>query len=176
MLQDPDQIHVMIDIEAYDIVPSAVILSIGAVEIVGDVANDSRQKFYVELDPTTQFERTVSLATKQWWAAQAIPVPIGNMHLREGLEKLTDFLMSFRKTPIIWCKGTDFDTAILSHAYNQMRLSIPWKYSNVRDCRTLFKIDRVPQDKNNSHNALDDAINQANHLLDVMVRLNRKLA
>ena len=160
----------MVDIETYDVKPSAVILSIGATVITAP-----NNTFYKELDPTTQFERTVSLATKEWWSKQPMPIPIGPTYLYDALTEFARWIKSFNTEPVIWCKGTDFDVAILTHAYNSLHLPVPWKYNNIRDCRTVFKIAGW-EAKKADHNALQDAIDQADDLLSAVNKMNARLA
>lgn len=155
----------MIDIETYDVIPSAVILSLGAC-----VMNSQEENvFYREFNPATQDMRTTSQSTIDWWNQQSIPAPCGSLSLQQGLGEFKYWLSTLRAEPIIWCKGTDFDTAILAHAYKQYNIELPWKYNNVRDMRTLKKLH--PQltyaTNHNPHHALSDAINQAVHLSQI---------
>lgn len=165
-----DKIHIMVDLETYDTKPTAVILSIGAVVIV-----DPIQSYYRELDPTTQTYRTVSDSTKEWLSKQPMPLPVGPYSLYAALSGFTAWIKSFNREPVIWCKGTDFDVAILANAYQQMYLLVPWKYNNIRDCRTMFKVAQWEPKKAN-HNALQDASDQAIDLLGALNKLNGVLA
>lgn len=164
MLQD--KIHIMVDIETYDTKPTALILSIGAC-----VITDPVQSYYRELDPTTQIWRTVSDSTREWWSKQPMPVPIGPYSIHAALTDFSGWLQDLKKEPVIWCKGTDFDVAILTNAYGQLHLPIPWKYNNIRDCRTVFKIAEWKPRKA-AHNALQDAKDQADDLLGALNKLN----
>jgi len=172
MSQGSNKIHIMVDIETYDTKPTAVILSIGACVITGVL-----QSYYRELDPTTQTYRTVSDSTKEWWSKQPMPIPIGPYSLYAALTDFSWWLQDICKgaEPVIWCKGTDFDVAILANAYEQMYLPIPWKYNNIRDCRTVFKIAEWQATKA-SHNALDDAKAQVVDLQCALNKLNGVLA
>lgn len=157
-----DKVHVMVDIETLDTTPSAVILSLGAVTM----HREDQQTFYGEYNPDTQYERTQSQSTIDWWSQQPIRRPESPINIYTGLEEFSYWLHSLRAEPIIWCKGTDFDTAMLAHAYAQYKVPVPWKHNNIRDMRTLKKChpqlnylaNPVP------HHALQDAINQATHL------------
>lgn len=160
--------HFMIDIETYDTKPTAVILSIGAVQI--SEQTEEANKFYVEVNINTQYERTMSIDTKNWWAKQGNPPINGTTSLFKGLSDLGTFIRQRADNPIIWCKGTDFDVVILAHAYNQLHLPVPWKYNNVRDCRTVFKIAGFVS-RDATHNALDDAVRQTENLCTVMTYL-----
>lgn len=169
-MNSEDKLHVMVDIETYDIVPKAVILSIGAC-----VIDDPSDTFYTELDINTQFERTTSLSTEEWWAKQSNPPIHGMVALHNALTTFSEWLKSKNIEPVIWCKGTDFDVAILTNAYNSLYIPMPWKYNNVRDCRTVFKLSKIDVTKA-GHNALQDAIEQASDLKRALDLLGVKLA
>lgn len=169
-----NKVHVMVDIETFDTKSSALILSIGAV-----VITEPHMTFYRELDPTTQHARTVSEDTKRWWSEQPMPIPSGTLDMHSGLLQFGQWIQSlaqyFTAEPIIWCKGTDFDTAILTHAYQSLYLPVPWKYNNVRDCRTIYKVCGFTARKAN-HNALHDAQWQAEDLMICLSDHNLQLA
>ena len=66
---------IMIDLETLDVLPSATILSIGAVKFdpFGDEVNESSAvKFYtrVDIDSCDHIGATVSQSTLDWWASQ----------------------------------------------------------------------------------------------------------
>ena len=164
-----NKVHVMVDIETYDVIPSAVILSLGACTIRDSAAGC----FYTEFDPNTQSDRTTSASTIEWWKRQGedkIPNK-STTYLEDGLRKFSFWLSSLRAEPIIWCKGTDFDVAILADAYKYYNMRIPWKYNNIRDMRTLKKCH--PQltyiENPNPHHALQDAIYQTHHLQQIFM-------
>ena len=162
--------HFMIDIETYATKPSAVILSIGAEHIMG------AKTFYEEIDLNTQVGRSTDEATVAWWSGQSNPPIHGTTTLHNALLNLSHFLRSTTETgePIIWCKGTDFDTTILAHAYNSLYIPVPWKYNNVRDCRTIFKLCDAPKSKA-THNALEDAMTQADTLVICLAKFGLEL-
>lgn len=170
------QLEIMLDIETLDTEQTAVILSIGAVVMDMEKlelckSEVIRTKFYTEIDPYTQPTRTVSKATQDWWATQKNPPMNGDSHLPDVLINLSSFCMAVSTQPIIWCKGTDFDTRILAHAYKQYGIPVPWRYNDVRDCRTIFKTFQLPEPflpNPNAHNALADAIHQAEQLLVIL--------
>ena len=151
-----------VDIETLGLDEDAVILSIGA---VGFGITGLYEEFYVEIDPD-QSKRTVTPSIVKWWMQQPIPAPInGFISLKGALIMFRDYLHDHTREPIIWCKGIDFDTKILAHAYKQEFLTVPWKYNHVRDTRTLMKVfpSLKPERANNlvAHNALGDAKYQA---------------
>lgn len=71
-----------------------------------------------------------------------------------------------------WGNGATFDITILEHAYEvgAIGLSPPWRYTSIRDMRTIVDAAEVIAGFNRKsikrigvhHNAMDDAIYQAN--------------
>lgn len=162
---------IMIDIETLDVLPTAHILSIGACVVSPENLRDI-DKFYIEL-ADDQPERTISASTVRFWKDQQLPLPNGKSSISTALADLCQFIDFHRAESVdgkleIWCKGMDFDTAILKHAYTANSwCDLPWKYSEVRDYRTLAKeIFWIKPDEVNGklHNALEDALHQAAHL------------
>lgn len=166
--------HIMVDIETLDTAPSAVILSIGACVIS---PNRFRPQFYGELAVMDQHAlgRTTSQDTIDWWATQSNCPKNGTFLLKPTLIEFANWIAACTSNPIIWCKGTDFDVAILGHAYKQCELPTPWKYNAVRDFRTIKKMfsESVSTDIINTaaHNALADAEYQADQLLSIELAL-----
>lgn len=155
----------MIDIETMGLGPGAAIVSIGAVVFdprYGKVTDDT---FYVELDWKAQ-KRVEDHSTRAWWAkqpAQAQKALKGEVGLIDALDDLAFFLPDDCK---VWGNGPTFDIAILENAHNDIAEPYPWKFWNVRCCRTirdLYESSRGGLEKGygNNHNALEDAINQA---------------
>lgn len=155
----------MVDIETLDTEQSAVILSIGACRFIGS------DRFYEELDYKDQPGRTISPETLDFWLTIGNAPVKGKVKLKEALVKFKSFLPP---NPVIWCKGTDFDTMILANAYKGAGLLVPWKYNATRDMRTLLKEfpileDSVPPNLN-PHNALMDALYQASQVTEIFKR------
>lgn len=169
-LNDPNEQHIMIDIETLDTIPSAIILSIGAVAFKPEHEMD----FYIEIFTDSQYTRTSSLNTLAWWKNQKNFPKHPSVDLTYALTCLSVWIsdVSGTRTPIIWCKGTDFDVTILADAYRQHKLPIPWRYNKVRDCRTIFETFGVPI-TGASHNALADAKDQAHDLLVALSSIRR---
>ena len=161
----------MVDIETLDITPTAVILSIGACDLNGD------EKFYI-IPAHNQPGRTCSPETVDWWMTQ----PAGVYPRESNIvtpKSLLGALITFdgwytsQGFTEIWCKGTDFDIAILTQAYKFFGTGTPWKYNEVRDMRTVLKLyesmtgvkvkDHVGPN-GQAHNALGDALYQAAQL------------
>lgn len=170
-----DTIHIMTDIETLDTTSTAVILSIGACVVGQNPALEPPDLFYYEVNPHTQYMRTKSLATEAWWQEQGNCPNGGIINLDDALGLLRTYIESFGKRPIIWCKGTDFDVSILTHAYGQLGAPTPWKYNDVRDFRTIKKMFGdsmiVTIENPQPHHALEDAIFQARQLHSIGLEL-----
>lgn len=157
------KVHIMVDIETFDVKPTATILSLGACTVPG-----AQLTFYRECSHV-QPGRTVSGSTLEWWANQNTPVPESTQSLESVLQEFVDWINSLGQEPIIWCKGTDFDVAILAHALDQCNIPVPWKYNNVRDMRTVKKLHPQLHYSENfqPHHALQDALCQARDLSQI---------
>lgn len=162
--------HVMVDIETLGTNARAVILSIGACRFdieTGEILG----KFYRNISWDNDFwEREISPSTLQWWFNQRKAAQKAWSTKQVPLtEALVAFSAWFPKSSLIWANGPSFDITILGDAYEQYGIDAPWFYRNVQSFRTakLFgeeftkeKIDKTGV----YHNALDDAINQAQQL------------
>jgi len=164
--------HIMLDIETLGTGPDAVILSIGACSVATDQFGRPWVTYYDEIDPT-QAGRVTDISTVIWWMEQSLkgttPPMCGIRPIEEILGDFNSWLHDdFIRPIVVWCKGTDFDIKILTHAMKQHNIKPAWKYNNVRDCRTVFELFPVAKEaipaNENPHNALEDAIHQAAQL------------
>ena len=165
---------VMLDLETLGNRPGSVIVAIGAVkmDLVNGVIGDT---FYRVIDPADAQSQglTIDAATVAWWLGQsdaarmAISAPGGWVKL---LSTLGDFAAFIGTDARVWGNGADFDNALLAAAYQACSAPLPWRHWNsrcYRTCKSLFpavKIERA----GTHHNALDDAISQAEHLVRIM--------
>lgn len=161
---------VMIDLETLDVLPTATILSIGAVKFDpfgDDVNSPSCVKFYtrVDVDSCDRLGATVSQATLDWWANQSPEAqeeafhPDDRIDIKIAMEQLYKFCWGAKR---VWSHGSGFDIIILEHYFRKIEKAIPWSFWEARDTRTLFDLginpNRPPVLK---HHALEDAWNQA---------------
>lgn len=165
---------VMLDLETFGNRPGSVIVSIGAVKM--DLARGHvGDGFYRVIDPADaqSFGLTIDAATVAWWLGQsdaarlAISAPGGWVKLPCALGGFREFIGDDCR---VWGNGADFDNALLAGAYHACGSPLPWRHWNNRCYRTLkslfpaVKIERA----GTHHNALDDAISQADHLIRIM--------
>jgi exodeoxyribonuclease VIII len=78
----------------------------------------------------------------------------------------------------MWGNGATFDISMLEDAYRQYEIEIPWKFWNVRDCRTVLDMYESIRggfnktvNRQGAHNALDDAKFQAQYITMMWSRL-----
>jgi exodeoxyribonuclease VIII len=162
--------EMMLDLETAGTGPTAAIIQIGAVVFALD-------------DPLTSwtFERTVALqsslfaggsvdvATIDWWCNRPIETQeaVANqaVTLLSALTGFTDWFNEQQDPIYLWANGAAFDPPILESAYRSLGLPVPWKYSLVRDTRTLYQLATdlagwVKPMRKTAHTALADAIAQ----------------
>jgi len=161
---------IMIDLETLDVLPSATILTIGAVKFDPfgmDVEEPQCEKFYVrvDVDSCDRIGCTVSQSTLEWWAAQSQEAqneafdPNNRIDIHDAMAQLYKFCWGAKR---VWSHGAGFDVIILENVFRKVGRSIPWSFWEVRDTRTIFDLginpNRPPVLK---HHALEDAWNQA---------------
>lgn len=161
---------VMIDMETLDVLPTATVLTIGAVKFdpFGDDINEPRcERFYVkvDIDSCDRLGCTVSQDTVEWWAKQSKEAqeeafaPEGRINIEDAMNQLYKFCWGAKR---VWSHGAGFDVIICENLFRKIGKAIPWSFWEVRDTRTLFDLginpNRPPVLK---HHALEDAWNQA---------------
>jgi len=161
---------VMIDLETLDVLPTATILTIGAVKFDpfgDDVKNPTCEKFYVrvDVDSCDRIGCTVSQSTLDWWANQSQAAqneafdPANRIPIEDALQQLYKFCWGAKR---VWSHGVGFDLIILEHLFRKVGRSIPWSFWEARDTRTIFDIGVNPhRPPVLAHHALEDAWNQA---------------
>ena len=170
--------NIMIDLETLDTKPSSVILSVGLVAFDDEKIYDT---LYVvpPAQPQLDLGRTVSFSTIAWWMQQSTEAKSvfkeqeknqSSLKYATYLSEIANFIQSYPKAKL-YSYGSDFDLVILSHAFNHANMKVPWFFTNNRCFRTWCDDRNVPYKSSKSpdvtHNALQDAIDQANHMISV---------
>lgn len=165
--------HVMLDLETLGTKPGSAIVSIGACVFNMDGV---QERFYNTIDVTKPFgNRHLAMdpSTVVWWMSQAqearavfadkdrVPTYEAINSFRHWWEDMEQKYLS--DAQYIWCHGAGFDAPILEAAYVAINQIAPFKFYNIRDTRTLYALTTISPDrsKGTHHNALDDAIAQA---------------
>jgi len=115
----------------------------------------------------------------RWWAEQSEDArAIFNHPEAKPLPQvLAEFAAWLPKDSRIWGNGAGFDQPILAAAYRAVGIPLPWEFRNERCYRTLKALapDVKIRRTGTHHNALDDAVSQADHLKCIAVRLGLHL-
>ena len=159
--------RIMLDLETLGNAPGCAIVAIGAVQFG---SGEIKEEFYCRVDPETcvAVGLKIDAATVLWWLKQN---EAARLEICKPGEVLNQSLMDFRnwvtdKDAEVWGNGSDFDNTILAAAYRACTLPLPWKFWNNRCYRTIkAHYAHIPPAKKNGHNALEDARNQAEHLM-----------
>lgn len=171
---------IMIDLETLDVLPTASILTIGAVRFDpfgDDVREPDCDKFYVkvDLDSCDRYGCTVSQDTVDWWSKQSKEAQDeafsaeGRIPIESAIEQLYKFCWGGKR---VWSHGAGFDVIILENLFRKVGKAIPWSFWEVRDTRTLFDLGIDPQRPPVlKHHALEDAWNQAVGVQNVLKAL-----
>jgi DNA polymerase III epsilon subunit-like protein len=161
---------VMIDCETLDVLPTATILTIGAVRFDpfgDDIDNSTCKKFYVkvDIDSCDKLGCTISQSTLEWWANQSQAAQdaafdtTDRIPIEDAMTELYKFCWGASR---VWSHGVGFDIIILENIFRKIGKAVPWQFWQARDTRTLFDLgiepNRPPVLK---HHALEDAWNQA---------------
>ena len=168
--------EIMLDLETMGNGPEAAVVAIGAVEFDIQTRTTGRS-FYsvISLDSAVAAGGIMDPATVLWWLQQSDDAR--KLFTQPGqtiAASLTNFAAWLAQAgPVddlkIWGNGAAFDNVILSSAYRRSGIPQPWQFRNDRCYRTLkglYKHVKM-QRQGVHHNALDDAISQARHLIDI---------
>jgi exodeoxyribonuclease VIII len=167
---------VMIDIETMDNVPSAAILSIGAVRF-DPKAGFIGEKFYARtsLEDCMAHGMTVSASTIVWWMQQSAAAResafSNQLPLTDVLRDLGTFLGANAK---VWANSPAFDLVILRNAYRISRLDVSWSYRAERCTRTVYDLADINLNDHREgvyHDAVADATSQACAVIAAYKRL-----
>lgn len=170
-MNEVDKCHMMIDIETYSTKSNAVIRTIGVVlfNMKGDteilmhkgISIESCLMAGLEID-----QDTVNFWRKQPREYRSKLQAMGEDTLETVLHELRTISQGIGEQGIgtewwVWSHGSNFDIVILENAYKGIGQMPWWKYSNVRDTRTLFDLADYKYIAKGGHDALEDAIRQA---------------
>lgn len=175
---------VMIDIETAGTTSNAAVLSVGAVQF--DIATGEMKSTYeqnIELK-NTKAHGDIDADTLIWWLKQseeARAVFNGGMAINTFLDDFVSWFDSltdennekvYANSINVYGNGSDFDCVIVSNLYKRHGRRAPWEFYRTRDVRTYVDIGRrllgIDPKKDfpfegARHNALADAIHQANY-------------
>jgi hypothetical protein len=169
---------VMLDLETLSTKNNAIILIIGAIKF--NRKDTWKRDFTLEkIDDKNKFYKRITIEscekiglhrdtnTEKWWNNQDKHVreeAFGYLEERVTIhEALKSFTEWFGKSTYIWGNGSIFDITIMSEAYDKCGLSVPWKFYNVRDLRSILDVCNIRLSSfvyKEKHNALYDCFYQ----------------
>lgn len=166
----------MLDIETLGTKPGYVVWELAACRFnattgeVGDtfstvISVDDAKLQGLKIDPETV----------QWWEDHGGIHQDNALPLRETLECLVSFVDTSPPNKF-WSWGIAFDFPLLEAAFDAVGINLPWRYWQVYDARTTWKL-AFPERKRSeaSHGALDDCIKQVESLSEAVAMLKLTL-
>ena len=174
---------VMLDLETWGTGPHAVIISIGAVKFDLTTKPADWPRFLVNIDPASAVTKgqQMDVDTLLWWMhadrthAREAFLAAEKVDLEDALDGFSMWLGSHDFK--VWGNGASFDNVLLNTAYKLCGLVAPWKLWNDRCYRTIKNI--APQvlltRVGTYHNALDDAVSQAEHMTRIYRAMDLRL-
>ncbi len=158
--------RIMIDIETLsNKPPEAKIATIGAAVFDSNKVIDTR---YWRVDLSGPGE--VAVETVAWWMRQSKKARVeiystdDRVKLTRALADLDDFIAG-HDVKEFWARSPSFDLAILQHWYSHYWAPVPWQYWQERDHRTISEFIGVAKLEKPTHNALEDAVRQAEDVI-----------
>lgn len=162
--------NLMVDIETMGQGSNAAVVAIGAVMFDNTGLGD---RFYIQIDlkQAAHFGE-IDPDTVLWWLKQSDDarkaLTEGDRRLPlEAIALLEHFINRYGPGVKVWGNGSDFDNVILGNLFKKLDIDIPWKFWDNRCYRTVKNLykDVKMQRTGTHHNALDDAVSQAEHLM-----------
>ena len=170
--------NIMIDIETLGTTIDTSVMTIGAIKF--GLIDKKLHNYIKEIEEHNKFYRRITREsckelnlqedsdTLKWWDRQSdeskkeIFSSENRIGIKQALEEFIEWA-EIDKFTCIWANGVCFDIVILENTMKKLHISIPWKYYNIYDARTIYNISGL-QRKKNSHNALEDCFQQINDL------------
>lgn len=174
---------VMIDLETLDVLPTATVLTIGAVRFDpynDEIKNPTCKTLYikVDMDSCDKHGLTVSDSTIEWWGKQSAEAQYEAFEAGDRVS-LEDAMLQLHRfcqgATHIWSHGAAFDIVICENLFRAVGRGCPWKYYQARCTRTLYDLGVEPElPEVTAHDALADALNQTVALQGIFKKLGIK--
>ncbi len=168
--------NVMIDLETLGLKPNASVLCIAAVKF--SFESDDYEKFQVNISQKScdNFGLVKDKETVDWWVSERSDLLktyfTNTIPLDSALLDLNDFIGPNAKKMNIWANGTVFDIGMLEWDYHVTGVACPWRYFNIMDARTVYKISGLDFKSyprvGEYHNAIDDCLTQIKALKECL--------
>lgn len=186
-----NDIEIMIDLETLGNVSDPVIIQVSAVAF--DRKGNIIDTFNKLVNPQSQPDLSINADTIKWWLSQDSKV-INNVFagsilngddLKWTLNTFNMFIDNLRldyDNVNFWGNGLMSDGLWLKSAYESCQLTIPFKYYEYRDVRTLTDIGhhvlgvdykKETPFEGNAHDAIDDCHHQIKYCLKIINELDK---
>ena len=164
--------NITFDLETLGTNMNAPITQLGAVKFTDDGKVTSEFLATISLQSLDKYDFKLDFATLDWWMRQDIQALESVYRLDKGnTESIESALTRFKEwvgdpTEYVYWSHANFDAPILENAYTKTGIKPPFLRRRQRDIRTLchFTGDVKVERYGVYHNALDDAITQANYI------------
>lgn len=184
-------LQLMIDLETFGLGPSAAIVQVGAALFrFGDDDVQGQTEYTVSLQSSLLAGGRVDDDTvNKFWAKQplkaqysigaipgaAIDPPVEVVPITTALLALSNWIEQ-NDVECVWSHGAGFDIVILEGYYQRLGMQCPWRYSKVRDTRTLYDLAAAitgwkRPDVVVAHTAMADARQQAKDAMSAWLAL-----
>lgn len=186
----PNNIHIVVDLETFDVKERAIVFSIGLIDQYGN-------GLYVELNTQVQEGRTTRMETLDWWkknpesagksafyrALDDMQKRVSNevfvldsAHNEKTLRAVADWIDQRQrlaeqqgKVFNFWGNSPAFDQVILRSLMEDYSVAAPWTHQDERDVRTIRKLHGGAIAT--THHAMEDARMEWEYLLGTIPQL-----
>lgn len=184
-----DKTHIMVDIETTGTAIGSGIWQIGAVVMDESLYSDRPNTFLMTINPMSlmhsgsKYLSSAETLAWQWDKNEDNWNYALQQNFKEGaswgytpskslLTNFSDWLMGFGYANVELYSRGSFDFQLLRASFALESMDTPWKYYQENDQRTLSKWTSYSRETASpSHNALDDAIQQAKVIAHVFSHL-----
>lgn len=174
-----DFVDLMIDTETMGLGSNGALCSIGAVFF--DVRNSTLGPTFnatIHLATAMRDGGTIDAGTVMWWLGQEDAarkaIRFGGRDIKDVLTEFGTFIAETCRHEDVrpWGNSASFDLTKIDTACQRSGVKTPWYWTNERDFRTVRnlhpKVEYDPSLKGvSAHNALADAVFQAEHLFAI---------
>lgn len=168
--------NVMLGLETMAVSPDAAIVDIGLV--LFDISSGTIGPTWtaaINLESAVAAGGRLDADTVLWWMQQEKAARMriargGGLFCAVALRELAGWMDQHTHDAQVWSNGANFDGVILRQAYARTGLTCPWNWRNERCYRTVAKLHpHIPIERTGTqHIALDDALDQARHLIKML--------
>lgn len=175
------KVNLMVDVENMNVSANSALASIGVCEFSPEGIGEC---FYrtIDLRSCQQIGLEFDADTILWWMQQS---EHARMELVNAEDRISQVLLDLNywlrdhgftnlfndNPPIVWANGANADGVWIRNAYQKCGINPPWEFYQERCYRTMIHCrpwQHHPRDNATKHNALNDAIYQAENLLDFL--------